>query len=714
MMMSFSLISGLLFVPANLVLAQGAGDVVSTAQTDESAYESKLQPCFGLDAGGLNIGGCMSRFTYFLAYLSAQLVRLTGEVFDYFLAYSIDSGSYQGTNNQFVERGWSVIRDIANVGFIFTLLYIAIRHILQAGGADTKKLIKSLIIAALLINFSLFFTKIMIDAGNILARAFYNNIEVLNEENPDHKSISAGIADKLEPQKLVSSNLFKPVDAVGREPQYLSNGWATLILGLATFVNVTLALTFLSVFLLFAARVIGLWFMMIFSPLAFLSIAMPSVGKYFGQFGWSEWLGQTMKLSLMAPIFMFFLFLLVMFLEMIYTSQIPSPDQTSVQQIMAVVVPFIAVITIIRMAKDQAKDMAGKAGEALIGAVGKIAGFGAGMVLGGAGIAGRAVLGAGAAKLADKNWFKNAASNNMFARQLYKFTDKTSKASFDARNTAVGRATAEYMVKELGGLGSAMEKRLTTGTKKGGYAQRLEEYQKEKEKFKEQLRTDDQKTMNVTYHTIRRDAAGNPVIDPATGQPEMIEHVVKKSVIEAETDFLKKQNEAKKDDSNRDILDSAGNVIDTKKLDYDGWVKEREKTEKNRKQKESDYAEAQRAYAANATAANLVAMNNALADKTLAKEKHEGVSRVIKGIESNWEREEKDFKEVKKARDLQDVNRFRLYAQSVKSNPLSWIYDVAQGKNPSARGGASANIGLAAEKDEKKAQAEAKKDDKKT
>src|SRR3972149_11518169 len=60
--------------------------------------------------------------------------------------------------------------------FIFVLLYVAIGTILGLSKVNWKKTLVLIVIAALLINFSLFFTKIIVDASNILAWAFYQGI----------------------------------------------------------------------------------------------------------------------------------------------------------------------------------------------------------------------------------------------------------------------------------------------------------------------------------------------------------------------------------------------------------------------------------------------------------------------------------------------------------------------------------------------------------
>lgn len=717
-----SLCSGLFSTPVSFVHAQADGAnnnaaVVSAAAEDSSAYERRLEPC--LEAPfSINIGGCLSRFLYFTTWVSAHFARLTGEIFDYFLAYSIDSGSYQGTNNDFVEKGWGVVRDIANVAFIFMLLFMAISHILQIGG-DIKKGIRNLIIAALLINFSLFFTKVIIDAGNILARAFYHNIEIVNEENPDHKSISAGIADKLEPQKLVSSELFNPVAAPGREAQYIDSGWASLILALATFVNITLGLAFLSVFLLFAARVIGLWFMIIFSPVAFLTVGVPSIGGFFKGMSFSGWLNQTMSLSFMAPIFMFFLFLLVMFLEVVYGTTIPGDQQSSMQKIMAVVVPFIAVVIIIRFAKDQAKTMSGKFGEALVGAVGKIAGYGlgaAGLVAGGTAVLGRAVVGRAATAAKDSTWFKEKAANNRFYRQLYKGTVAASQGSMDVRNSTGFKKAAGFVGQGLAGTGVSLKPAFAgEGTKKGGYAQRLEAYQKEKEEFKKNLKVEGTaKQAEVEYQIERRDDKGNITRD-AKGKPIIVKRTAKDiSLQEAEINLLTAQNNAKaKEDDHTIVIGKDADGKDLTKVvsqkDYEGLVKEKESAKEKQKQAEIDLASAQRAATRNPDGSIVKDEAYLAAEKALSEAKglQKGLTDYIKDFEKrNWGEQEAIFKALEKQTLKTDADMLRNYAKSVNKGGLTTLYEMAKansGVAGNARERASGNMALEAEKLGKKA-----------
>lgn len=71
---------------------------------------------------------------------------------------------------------WKMIRDLVNIGMIFMVLYIAILTIVQANASATKKMLGGIIFVAIFVNFSLFTTKVLIDASNRVTLVFYNAI----------------------------------------------------------------------------------------------------------------------------------------------------------------------------------------------------------------------------------------------------------------------------------------------------------------------------------------------------------------------------------------------------------------------------------------------------------------------------------------------------------------------------------------------------------
>ena len=71
-----------------------------------------------------------------------------------------------------MANAWGIVRDIVNIFFIVSLVYIGIMTILGIHASENKKMVGMVVLIALVINFSLFTTKIVIDASNIMAKGF--------------------------------------------------------------------------------------------------------------------------------------------------------------------------------------------------------------------------------------------------------------------------------------------------------------------------------------------------------------------------------------------------------------------------------------------------------------------------------------------------------------------------------------------------------------
>ena len=204
------------------------------------------------------LGGCIAQLFYYIWQVSAILARAAGGFLDFFVFYSIDSASYK---NAFVTNGWGLVRDVSNIFFIVALLYVALKTILGLNVSDNKRLIGTIIVVALLINFSLFTTRVVIDASNIIAKIFYTSITAVDGDGQPAKgakgerSVSVGLVSTFDPQHVIDQ---KNYEASGGIARFI---FVTLIL-----IGITLytAYIFFSVALLFLARVIGLWISMIF------------------------------------------------------------------------------------------------------------------------------------------------------------------------------------------------------------------------------------------------------------------------------------------------------------------------------------------------------------------------------------------------------------------------------------------------------------------
>ena len=65
----------------------------------------------------------------------------------------------------------------------------------------------------------------------------------------------------------------------------------------------------------------------------------------------------------MAPVFMFFYFLLIMFLDIVFTGSTPFNEQSTVQKFMGILVPFIAIIVMSGRQNLWQKKMSGEIGQ---------------------------------------------------------------------------------------------------------------------------------------------------------------------------------------------------------------------------------------------------------------------------------------------------------------------------------------------------------------
>lgn len=364
---------------------------------------------------GSGVVGCFGYLIYYALFIpTSYLFALAGQFFDWTFSYSVSDAAYR---SPFVVEGWGLIRDFCNIFFIFVLLYVAFSTILQIHGFNTKGMIINVVIIGLLMNFSLFAAQVIIDTSNILARVFYNSDAIKITEGGKNGSsteavgvngevpLSAAIVNKVNPQNIIINGAqgVKVEDKVSGEQVNdatvnsgrLGGGAFILITLLAIAVNVVGMMVFLSVGLVFVARVIGLWVAMIFVPLAFFSYTVPSM-QSMSMAGWKNWWPETLKLAFLAPVFIFFIYLILKFLET-GLSLINADSKSGTAFFIATIVPFAFIMILLLKAKDIAKDMSGKLGQSITGAVATVGGLALGGAALGAAVAGRTIIGRGMA-----------------------------------------------------------------------------------------------------------------------------------------------------------------------------------------------------------------------------------------------------------------------------------------------------------------------------
>lgn len=235
---------------------------------------------------------------------ATAMVGLSGLLLRFTVEYTVVNMQTRIGEMVSIKTAWTAFRDLANMAFIFIILYTAIRTILDINSSNTKKMIVRVVIIGLLINFSLFFTKVTIDASNLLAIGFYNNIVGVQSDSLVGETIGAignnnyfgvGIAgvfmEKLSILKVLTAEGLKNVINTDPFQMFVSVFGGAIFMLIAAFI-------FFSVCFIFLIRFIVLIFLMILSPLAFVAMALPN-DKYSNKW-WDALIGQC----IFAPAFM--------------------------------------------------------------------------------------------------------------------------------------------------------------------------------------------------------------------------------------------------------------------------------------------------------------------------------------------------------------------------------------------------------------------------
>lgn len=271
---------------STIIAQEDQANATAGSQEQSDAIYSQLNCNITNGAFGTKgtLADCFPVIIYYVIYKPAALFLAgTGYIFDAILGLSITGDK---VSPPFVSAAWTVVRDFSNMLFIFILLYTGIMTMF--GAADWRKVVLQVVIVALLINFSLFFTKVVIDAGNVLAVGIRSSIS-------PGQSISEGLASAFQPQNFL---LLVEGDKIGA-------GTSVTIFFVAAVVSGFAGYYFFKAALLFAGRLIAFWFLMIVSPFAFISTALPK-GNVF-----SKWLDTLLSQAFVAPVFLFFIYLIM-------------------------------------------------------------------------------------------------------------------------------------------------------------------------------------------------------------------------------------------------------------------------------------------------------------------------------------------------------------------------------------------------------------------
>ncbi|MDP2598598.1 MAG: hypothetical protein Q8P49_02085, partial [Candidatus Liptonbacteria bacterium] len=213
------------------------------------------------------------------------------------------------TQQVLVQTGFSVTLALANLGFVLGIIVIALATILRNQTYGIKQILWKLVVAAILVNFSLVICGVIINFANTLTNYFMAPLG-------DATGFASSIGSVFQPQQFftpqaggagggVSTNSINSLfGAAGDSIGGILAPIITILTALIFIVAIVIVLA--TFFLMLLVRYIYLAFLLIFMPLAWVSWVFPMFKQH-----WSRWWSTFLRWTFFPPLVVFFLYLVI-------------------------------------------------------------------------------------------------------------------------------------------------------------------------------------------------------------------------------------------------------------------------------------------------------------------------------------------------------------------------------------------------------------------
>ncbi len=416
-----------------------------------------------------------------------RLLDWSTRFFNAMLDMSINSATFQisSYSGKAIQMGWILIRDFLNIILIFLVLYAGIKIILSREDFNQKFIVK-IVIAGMLVNFSLFFTQALVDVSNIVTINLKNSIDrmvtqagdagmtyfmpTLNYNpldvitgaqgtnfTPKVSNIGQNIAASLGLFRYYMEVMPATPESAGKistAANNLTTAWVFI------FLMCFAIYIFFKMGLMFLTRTIILAGLMITSPIWFIGPFIPKLNGYTKQ--WEEYLtGQL----LFGPIFLIFLYVVMKMINSAAFLQYMQ-DQSHAGFAVENFVGYFLILGLLYFGLKAAKDYGGAASDAVLDMAKKGIGAAAGLTMaafsGGATLATRT---AATRVLANKGRQAAAASGDARAITRLAQAEKAAKRTYNLNDTFVGSGLQKLGIKapgEVSGISNLMTARKLT------------------------------------------------------------------------------------------------------------------------------------------------------------------------------------------------------------------------------------------------------------
>lgn len=240
----------------------------------------------------VSVIGCMGSLLSWIVKMIGTLLLFLIDIFMGFVAYN------DFANATPVAIGWTIVRDVVNMFFIVVLLVSAFATIIgyDSHNFSYDRVLPKLLLMAILINFSRTLIQLLVDFSQVIMLTFVNAF----------KDAAAGnfvTAFGLQNLMRVSQATPGPNAPEVTLPTLVT----TYLLAIGVLIIMVMVMVAMIAFII--VRVVGIWMLLIFSPIALFATALPErLKKGFGIFTNDYW-SQLSGFLMGGPVMAFFLYL---------------------------------------------------------------------------------------------------------------------------------------------------------------------------------------------------------------------------------------------------------------------------------------------------------------------------------------------------------------------------------------------------------------------
>lgn len=415
--------------------------------------------CYLLSFGtwGECISWFLARIAFVIMTLAAVVLWISGTLLNYVLDYTILQMAANLKDFTGINIAWKIIRDLMNIAFIFLLVYEGIKIIIgQSDTGKAKSIISGIVLASLLINFSLFFTKVLIDASNIVTIGIYNSIiDSSNVPKIDASGVAseAGIGSVSGlsvpfMNALGLANVFSSAsfDAIVTQTGSQTNMLVFFLMGTVVFVIVSFI--FFAISIMFIVRYVTLLILLMLSPVAYMGMALPQMNGYA-----KDWWKALNSQLIFPPVYMIMTLIILTLMQsekFLVNGNWGEVTTGGSASSMGLLFNFAVIIGLTIASLVIAKSTSTKGSNYIKDATANLTKFAGNAVMGGVGNIGRNTVGRVGNSLVNSERFKNLAFktdkdgnvvarsglNGLVTRGAIKTADAAAKSAFDVRGTS--------------------------------------------------------------------------------------------------------------------------------------------------------------------------------------------------------------------------------------------------------------------------------------